>query len=89
MKSLNVQIGAELYEALRSIAFINKEPMAVLVRKFLQEQIQAQPKAVKKKMVLVLEAIDEDKVEKALRETESMSEAEFDREFGFDKKDFS
>ncbi len=80
MKSLNIKIDEQLYEAIRALGFMRKEPIAVVVRQFLQQQVDSQPKVVKEKMALVLDVKDEKKVQKILAKDEWVSEEDFMKE---------
>lgn len=88
MKSLNIKIDEDLYETIRTIGFIKKKSMAVVVREFLRDTLASQPKELKDKVELVLEAEDEKRVLEILAQNEWVSQEDFDKEFRFDKKDF-
>lgn len=80
MKSLNIKIDESLYEKIRTIGFIQKKPLAVVVRESLQNSIGSQSKDIKEKMELILEAEDEDRILSILAKNEWVSEDEFMRE---------
>ena len=77
MKSLNIKIDESLYERIRTIGFIQKKPLAVAVREFLQESISSQSKEVKEKIELILSAEDEKRILSILAKDEWISEEDF------------
>ena len=79
MKSLNIKIDENLYESIRTIGFMRKKPIAVIVREFLQETILSQSKETKEKMELILEADDEKRVLEILSKNEWVSQSDFDK----------
>ncbi|MEK7432223.1 MAG: hypothetical protein AABZ74_03735 [Cyanobacteriota bacterium] len=85
MKSLNIKIDESLYESIRTIGFIKKKPMAVIVREFLQNNVESQSPKLKEEMELILESDDEKKVLEILSKREFITQEEFDKKFGFDK----
>ncbi len=88
MKTLNIQIDENLYETIKTIGFIKKKPMSVVVRESLEHTVTLQPKALKEKMILIMDKQDETHINKILAEDDWVSQADFDKEFGFNPKDF-
>lgn len=79
-KALNIQIDEKLYEDIRTISFIMKKPIAVIVRNFLNEGIKSQKKPIKEKLSLVLSSLDEKNILDIITRDEWISEADFMKE---------
>lgn len=79
-KALNIQIDESLYNEIRAISFIRREPIAVVVRDFLRNSINQQNKPMKEKVSLVLDSKDEKQILDILVKDEWMSEEDFMKE---------
>lgn len=76
-KALNIQIDETLYDEIRAVSFIRKEPIAVVVRNFLRNSINEQKQSTKEKMELILDTNDEKKILEILAKDEWISEEDF------------
>lgn len=79
-KALNIQIDESLYDEIRAVSFIRKEPIAVVVRDFLRSSIKEQKQPIKEKMSLILDSKDEKHILDILAKDEWMSEEDFMKE---------
>ena len=68
MKGLNIKIEEELYEKLRAYSFVQKKPMTVIIREYIESGLEKEKEAFKEKTSQILE-MDEDVFTQAMKES--------------------
>ena len=68
MRALNIKIDEQLYEKIRALSFLQRKPMAVLVREYIEEKIDDQKEILKKQTSEIAE-IDDEIFNKAMTES--------------------
>ena len=68
MKALNIKIDETAYEKLRAYSFVQKKPMTVIIREYIESGLENQKESFKKETSKILE-IDDDVFQNAMKES--------------------